>query len=356
MTKKKKLDLKKFKGGIPYLVVGLLTLVLVFVGSIDKRNSDVNLSLGSFAAENYKNVSVDQLSELYTVADLSHALSLASAQDVAANYVMINAMYDSGQTSTGKLEKPSLTDAGNREWVIEYVVEDGETIDDIASKFGLTVDQVRWSNGLKTKSIAAGDTLYLPKESGIVYTAKSGDTIESIASRYGSNVEEITIFNDLDVSGLTEGTRLFIKGGTLPETERPEYIAPVVRPTYTNTTYTYTYLGNASSRTDLVCNRSLGAGQCTSWGWLKRPDLGFIKANASGWDDAARSAGLRVDRSPAAGAIFQTDSGWYGHVGYVESVNSDGSINVSERNYAGCYGVLFSTIPASEVGKFNYIH
>jgi surface antigen len=89
---------------------------------------------------------------------------------------------------------------------------------------------------------------------------------------------------------------------------------------------------------------------------LKRPDLSFIQANASGWDDIARAAGLRVDRSPAAGAIFQTDYGWYGHVGYVESVNADGSVNISERNYAGCYGVLFSTIPASEVGKFNYIH
>ena len=356
MTKKKKINWKKFRGGLPYLIVGILTLTLVFVGSLDKRNSDGKLSLGSFAAENYKNVSVDQLSELYTVADLSHALSLASAQDVAANYVMINAMYDSGQTSTGKLEKPNLTDAGNREWVIEYVVEEGEDMDSIAAKFGISTDQIRWSNGLKTKTISAGDTLYLPKESGIVYTAKAGDTIESIASRYGSNIEEITIFNDLDVSGLSEGMRVFIKDGTLPETERPEYVAPVVRSTYATTNYTYTYLGNASSRTNLVCNRSLGAGQCTSWGWLKRPDLGFIKANASGWDDIARSAGLRVDRTPAAGAIFQTDSGWYGHVGYVESVNSDGSINVSERNYAGCYGVLFSTIPASEVGKFNYIH
>ena len=357
MTKKKKLDWKRFKGALPYLVVGLLTLTLVFVGSLDKRNSESNLSLSSFANEKYdNNVSVDQLSELYTVADLSDVLGLASASDVAANYVMITSMYESGQTASGRLEKPNLTDAGNREWVIEYVVEEGESMDDIATKYGITTDQIRWSNGLKTTDVAAGTTLYLPKESGIVYTAKSDDTIASIASKYGSNEEEITIFNDLDVSGLSEGMKLFIKGGTLPVTERPEYVAPVVRPTYTNTTYAYTYLGNASSRTNLMCNRSLGAGQCTSWGWLKRPDLGFIKANASGWDDAARSAGYRVDRSPAAGAIFQTDSGWYGHVGYVESVNSDGSINVSERNYAGCYGVLFSTIPASEVGKFNYIH
>lgn len=35
--------------------------------------------------------------------------------------------------------------------------------------------------------------------------------------------------------------------------------------------------------------------------------------------------------------VFQTSGGWggYGHVGYVESVNADGSITVSEMNYAG---------------------
>ena len=350
MTKKKKFDFKRYRGVLPYVITGVLTLTLVFVGSLDKQNSGANLSLATFGEKDY-NVSVDQLSELYVVADLSDALSLASASDVAANYVMVNSMYDYGQTANGKLEKPNLTDAGNREWVVEYVVEEGESMADIAVKFGISTDQIRWSNGLKTTDVSDGMTLYLPKESGIIYTAKSDDTIESIASKYGSNVEEITLFNDLEVSGLSEGMRIFIKNGTLPVTA--EYVAPVV---VARTNYTYTYLGNASSRTNLVCNRSLGAGQCTTWGWLKRPDLSFIKANASQWDNIARNAGLLVDRTPAAGAIFQTDSGWYGHVGYVESVNADGSINVSERNYSGCYGVLFSTIPASEVGKFNYIH
>ena len=33
---------------------------------------------------------------------------------------------------------------------------------------------------------------------------------------------------------------------------------------------------------------------------------------------------ILVDHNPTAGAIFQSDSGWYGHVGYVESVNADG--------------------------------
>ena len=79
--------------------------------------------------------------------------------------------------------------------------------------------------------------------------------------------------------------------------------------------------------------------------------------NANTWAVRAAAAGYYVDNVPSAGAIFQTTSGWYGHVGYVESVNEDGSIVATEMNYNyRTYMVIRSTIPASAVGNFNYIH
>lgn len=351
MSKKtKKFDFKRLKEALPYIVTGVLTLAIVFFGSLDKRNGEATLSLNAFAAKDY-NISVDQLSELYVVADLSNALGLASATDAASNYVVATSMYNSGQTYAGKLEKPNITNITVSRGVIEYVVSDGEEMSEIAAKYGVSTDQIRWSNGLKTTDISAGTTLYIPSVSGIVYKVKDDESIDDIVAKYGGKAAEIIALNDLEVSGISEGMRILIKDGTLPEKERPEYVAPVVR-TYA----TYTYLGDTSTRTNAVCNRSLGAGQCTTWGWIKRPDLAFIKANANRWDDLARAAGITVDHNPSEGAIFQTDSGWYGHVGYVESVNGDGSINVSERNYRGCYGVLYSTIPADKVSSFNYIH
>lgn len=355
MTKKKSKFINGVKRVAPYILAGAAVIGLVFVGSLDKQNQEANLSLSSFAENDYSTISVDQMSELYMVADLSDSLGLASAPDVASNYVAATLMYESGQTATGKLEKPNLTDADASRGVIEYTVQEGEDIDDIAVRYGVSANQIRWSNGMKTSTVDAGTLLYIPSSSGIVYLVKSGDTIDSIVSRYGSSAEEIIALNDLEVTGIVEGSRILIKDGTLPETERPEYVAP--RRTTTTTNYSsYTYLGNTTNRANASCNRSLGAGQCVSWARIKRPDLSFIQANANRWDDVARANGVAVNRTPSAGAIFQTDSGWYGHVGYVESVNSDGSINVSERNYAGCYGVLFSTIPASAVGNFNYIH
>ena len=360
MTKKKrKFDWTKLRTVLPYLSVGILVLTLVIVGSLDKRNSGMTLSMDTFAAEDYE-ISVDQLSELYVVADLSDALGLASAQDVASNYVVTTTMYDSGQTTTGKLEKPSLTDIAISRGVIEYTVADGESMEAIAERYGVSTDQIRWSNNLKTTDVSTGTVLYIPSTAGIVYIVKEGDTIESIVEKYGSSAAEIIALNDLEVSGITEGTRIVIKGGSLPETERPEYVAPV-RTTYT---YTYTYLGSTSERQNIEVvgyfydlGGVYGRGQCTQWAWYNRQDLPNTLGNANAWARNAAAAGYLVDRTPAAGAIFQTTSGWYGHVGYVEAVNEDGSITVTEMNYSYVpYRVIRATIPASAVGNFNYIH
>ena len=117
--------------------------------------------------------------QLYAVADLSDALGLSSASDVASNYVITTTMYDSGQTSVaGKLEKPSLTNINASRGVIEHTVEDGESVDTIAAKYGVSADQIRWSNGLKTSDVAPGTVLYVPSMSGIVYVVKAGDTLK----------------------------------------------------------------------------------------------------------------------------------------------------------------------------------
>ncbi|MBQ3445712.1 LysM peptidoglycan-binding domain-containing protein [Candidatus Saccharibacteria bacterium] len=362
MTKRNKFEIRNLKRFVPYAIVGALTLALVFVGSLDKHNSATSLSLDAFAENNYK-VSVDQLSELYVVADLSDALGLASASDVANNYVITTSMYEVGQTSsTGKIEKPSIANISASRGVIEYTVVDGDTMDSIAKKYGISTDDIRWSNDRKTTDISVGDLLYIPSASGIVYTVQGGDSVESIVEKYGGTATEIIALNDLEVSGLTEGMRIVIKGGTLPETERPEYEAPVVQ------NYYYTYLGSNASRIDMITlgwfyglGGPYAAGQCTQWAWYKWQQIGREVpsnwGNAYSWGVMAAASGYQVDHTPAAGAIFQSSSGWYGHVGYVESVNPDGSIVASEMNYGyQPFRAVQSTIPAASASVLWYIH
>ena len=109
--------------------------------------------------------------------------------------------------------------------------------------------------------------------------------------------------------------------------------------------------------------------ECVSYaGWKAYEEYGLALAwgNAYSWDDQARARGYVVDHNPAAGTIGQVDGGAYGHVFWVESVNADGSINVTEYNnayatylYSGNmhYGDFGSrTISAGEVWQYNFIH
>lgn len=360
--KRKKFKFKNLKNILPYIIAGVLTLALVFIGSIDKYNSSSSLSLSAFAATDYK-VSVDQISELYMVADLSNALSLASADDTASNYVITNTMYKTGQTSAEKIDKVHIVDAESSDSVIIYTVKAGEDMNTIAARFGLTTDQIRWSNNLKTTDISEGDSLYLSTIPGIVYTVKSDDSFESIADRYGSSAEEIIALNGLQ-NGLSEGTKIAIKGGSLPEKERPEYVAPVY---HNNYSYAYTYLGSTSERIgiEVIGYNYYGGGQCVGYAmWYRNVSglsplgtVGTNWGNANTWAINAANSGYLVDNSPEVGAVFQTSSGWAGHVGVVTGINSDGSIVVQEANYNYIPGrITRATIPASAVGNFYYIH
>ncbi len=57
--------------------------------------------------------------------------------------------------------------------------------------------------------------------------------------------------------------------------------------------------------------------------------------NANTWDDRAPSYGFTVSSTPRAGAAAVSNSGYYGHVMFVEAVNGDGTITISDYNRAG---------------------
>ena len=108
---------------------------------------------------------------------------------------------------------------------------------------------------------------------------------------------------------------------------------------------------------------SFRTGQCTDWTAMKRPDiiervwveheartlLGqepehsayHVDWTAKYWDDNARGAGLAVGARPRRGAVAVFEPGAAGasrrtgHVAYVERVNRDGTVEISEMNGAG---------------------
>ena len=101
------------------------------------------------------------------------------------------------------------------------------------------------------------------------------------------------------------------------------------------------------------------SGQCTYYVYDRvGGKIGSTWGNANNWANAAASAGYTVNNRPSAGAIMQSTAGAYGHVAYVESVNSNGSITVSEMNYGHGVGVVTSrTLSSSEAASYlSLIH
>lgn len=71
--------------------------------------------------------------------------------------------------------------------------------------------------------------------------------------------------------------------------------------------------------------------------------------NANQWDDDAIAAGIPVDSHPRAGDVAIKNSGPYGHAMYVESVNGDGTINISQynANLNGQFSRVYNLNPAA---------
>lgn len=71
------------------------------------------------------------------------------------------------------------------------------------------------------------------------------------------------------------------------------------------------------------------------------------RGNAHQWDDNAIAAGIKVSSVPAAGTVGVINDGYYGHVGWVESVNADGTINISHFNinWSGDYAEWYNLRP-----------
>lgn len=115
----------------------------------------------------------------------------------------------------------------------------------------------------------------------------------------------------------------------------------------------------ANSYPDRWCNIAMDS-VIDSWGMYNRECVSYTAwkvyesgrhmpywggiGNANQWDENARNAGIPVDGSPRPGDVAVSNAGYYGHVMYVESVNPNGTINISQynANLNGTYSEVYN--------------
>ena len=97
-----------------------------------------------------------------------------------------------------------------------YVVHKGDTLQQVAKMFGVSVNTVLWANDLdRGAALRDGQTLVILPINGVQHTVKKGDTIQGIAKKYGGSVAEILEFNDIDTAkNLSIGDTIVVPNGT----------------------------------------------------------------------------------------------------------------------------------------------
>jgi len=121
--------------------------------------------------------------------------------------------------------------------ILEYQVQEGDTIGSIAEKYNLQLDTILWANDLTEKSAIKPDQIIkVPPVDGIVHTVRKGDTIYSLAKRYGLGDDPaaaqgilnypFNTFTDDETFGLAIGQIVVIPDGAKPE---PGIAAPTTR-------------------------------------------------------------------------------------------------------------------------------
>lgn len=183
-----------------------------------------------------------------------------------------------------------------------------------------------------------------------VHTIAAGENLSQVAALYGITWNRIFAKNEVilnpDIVSVGMAITIPETDEILPERALPAAPAPQVQPQALSTgTYAAAQPSYAST-----AGNTYAAGYCTWYAKNRRPDLPNMLGNAAAWVASAAARGYATGTTPQVGAIGQQGN----HVVYVESVNPDGTVSISEMNYGGrLFVVHHRTVPAS---NFTYIY
>jgi surface antigen len=337
------------------LVVSNLVLLVVIGGLVwhGAQSEQVLTGANAIGRANDKNNAepLDQISSADIAVNAARALGLAETTAVNNQADSVAASLAVSPADTTVIAKPQAvaTTSFSRKDIKNYVVVPGDTVASIAAKFGVTSDSIIWSNNLNGNSVNAGVKLVIPPSNGIVYIVKKDDTVDSLAAKYRANKDQIIAVNDIELTGLRQGEQILIPNGQQPAAIVFTRAAAVYGP-YNGYDYGFCtwYVADRRAKVGSPLPSNLG--------------------NASTWDDRAAGMGILVTKTPAVGTAVVTSQRGAGHVAYVEAVNADGSIWVSEMNSygqvsmndttpRGGWGVVdWKLISASAAASYNYVH
>lgn len=346
-----------FRSKKRFIRYGLLATNIILVGAVasfivvNRNSSDASTAKPVLSLTKVEEAinPLDEISGADIAVNVAELVRMEQATAVRNNADTVNLQLDVVPNDSQVVAKPQIVQTALKSIkdLAEYVSVEGDTVDSIATRFGITADSIRWSNGLTGNTIAPGKTLRIPPVNGVVYEVKDGDTAEKIAQKYGADASVVVAFNDAEISGFVAGDKIVIPDGKV---QAP---AVVRAASYSG----FRWGGN----NPVYGYNGYDYGYCTWYAANRRAEMGkpvpANLGNASTWKVLSQRAGIPVGNTPAAGAVIWTPPrDYYGHVGIVEQVNEDGSVVISEMNTVG-WGVKSSkTLSAEQAANYSYIY
>ena len=109
----------------------------------------------------------------------------------------------------------------DRTEITYYVVQESDTLSDIAKRYNLSPESILFSNSFVSLSaLETGTTLIIPPKEGFYYTWEEGASLPDIAHRFDVSILSIVNWQGNEMDGQIEeiqpGTSLFIPGGQIP--------------------------------------------------------------------------------------------------------------------------------------------
>lgn len=342
--------------GIVAANVILLAIVTFFVVKSPASSSSSawrsNASTTSASGEIAVAGPLDQVSSADIAVHIAHTVGLPQSNSVANHADTVSATEAVAPADTSVIAKPQVvsTALASKKDIRTYTTQAGDTLGSIAAKFGVSSDSIKWSNSLTGNTIAPGKTLRLPPNgvNGIVYTVARGDTPKSLAQKFTADEGQIVSTNDAEISGLAVGDTILIPGGVVQA-------APVAASNYYSAGFAW------GGNKPVYTANGYDYGWCTWHAANRRRETGrpipSNLGNAISWYYIAKNMGMPVGDTPAAGAVlWHSRLGGLGHVAYVEGINADGSLSVSDMNYPIWGRVTYRTVPPSEFGNYKFIY
>lgn len=105
----------------------------------------------------------------------------------------------------------------DRDTISTYVVQDGDSLSEIADRFGVSSNTIRWANNIPAKTpIKVGQKLVILPITGVRHKVLKGDTLASIAKKYKSDADDIASFNGFEIGEkLTAGDYIIVPDGEM---------------------------------------------------------------------------------------------------------------------------------------------